>query len=165
MDSVFSLYQSVYLKQYQILYKLTKEELQHKLMTKDKVVYTLVIEDPQTGEITEFISLFNQQLAVNQQSCFSEINVANLYMYAYRDRTRFQHLFKYMIYYASTLCPNNFKFDTFTMNETGKGFKIAVKLSITPGSEATNYYMYNYNIADSVLMPNKVNAPIASITL
>lgn len=86
IDAVHDLLER-YLKRFDMNQAFTKEEIEHWLVHKDgagkeQVVWSYVVEDPETHKITDFFSFYNLPSTVIQHPKHKEVRAAYLYYYA-----------------------------------------------------------------------------------
>jgi glycylpeptide N-tetradecanoyltransferase len=86
-DQVFDLLVK-FQKRYELVQNFTKEELKHwllgnqELKDEDKVVQTFVVEDEETGKITDFFSFYLLPFTILENSQHDELGIAYLFYYA-----------------------------------------------------------------------------------
>ena len=80
---VFALYKEK-MSKFELSFKFSQDELGHQLMPQQGVVYTIVIEDPETKKLTDFVSFYNLPSQILKQDTHSHthMNVAYLYYWA-----------------------------------------------------------------------------------
>lgn len=75
-----------YLRRFDLNQAFTKAEIEHWLLHKDaikeKVIWSYVVEDPQTHKITDFVSFYSLESTVIQSVKHKEVRAAYLYYYA-----------------------------------------------------------------------------------
>ena len=76
-----------YLKKFAMAPEFTKEELEHWLlhdeeMCSEQVIWTYVVEDPESHKITDFFSFYLLESAVIGNAKYSSVRAAYLYYYA-----------------------------------------------------------------------------------
>jgi glycylpeptide N-tetradecanoyltransferase len=86
IDAVFDLLER-YLLRYDMNQAFDREEIEHWLVYKeepgkDQVVWSYVVEDPQTHKITDFVSFYNLESTVIDNPKHDKVRAAYLYYYA-----------------------------------------------------------------------------------
>lgn len=75
-----------YLRRFDLNQAFTKVEVEHGLVHRDtvneQVIWSYIVEDPQTHKITDFFSFYNLESTVIQNAKHKEVRAAYLYYYA-----------------------------------------------------------------------------------
>ena len=86
IDAVLELLRR-YLNRFEMAQEFTREEVDHWLLnrvesTEDRVMYSYVVEDPNSKKITDFFSFYALNSSVITDSKYKNLKVAYLYYYA-----------------------------------------------------------------------------------
>ena len=70
-----------FLKQFKLHIQFTKEEIIHFLMPQDNVIESYVVQDPETDEITDFISFYSLPSSILKHPGYDTLWVAYQFYY------------------------------------------------------------------------------------
>ncbi len=68
-----------YLKKFEVFLHFTNEEIEHFLLPRENVIESYVIENPETGKITDFISFYNLPSSILKHETHKLLKVAYSY--------------------------------------------------------------------------------------
>jgi len=137
-----------YLERFKVAPKFTKNEFAHWFSRRDKVIYSYVVEDPQTGKITDFGSFYSLPSTVIGHPKHNVLNAAYLYFYV-STKTPLPALIQDLLISAKQ---NDF--DVFNCLDIMENLSFIEQLKFGPGDGNLYYYLYNYKIPD--LQPKQV---------
>ncbi|KAJ3209136.1 Glycylpeptide N-tetradecanoyltransferase 2 [Dinochytrium kinnereticum] len=136
-----------YLSRFEVAPHLSEDEVKHWLLPLETVVYSCVVEDPETKEITDFYSFYSLPSSVIGNPKHSHIRAAYLFYYAPKgmgaDKKRFQDIIKD----ALILAKNN-GFDVFNCLDLMDNKEFLTDLKFGRGDGNLHYYFYNYRCRD-----------------
>ncbi|KAJ3060360.1 Glycylpeptide N-tetradecanoyltransferase 2 [Podochytrium sp. JEL0797] len=119
------------------------EEVRHWFLPIQDVVYSYVVEDPETGAITDFYSFYNLPSSVLKNEKFTHVRAAYLFYYSPqgmgKNLARTTAIIKDALIQAVA---NNF--DVFNCLELMGNDRFFDELSFGKGDGVLNYYLYNY---------------------
>lgn len=148
-DQVSSLF-TKFQRKYELIQEFTPEELRHWLVGDEsiindeskKVVFSYVVEDPQSGKITDFISFYLLPFSVLENPAHTEINIAYLFYYATESeqlQTRLTELVNEALIKAK-----NLGVDVFNALSSQDNNLFLQPLKFGEGDGLLNYYLFNY---------------------
>lgn len=82
---------------------MTEEEVKHWLLPLQTVVYSYVVEDPQTKKITDFGSFYNLPSSVIGHKDYNELKAAYLFYY-FANKTPLSALIRDLLISAKQVC-------------------------------------------------------------
>ncbi|KAJ5778205.1 hypothetical protein N7520_001451 [Penicillium odoratum] len=155
IDAVYDLLER-YMQRFQLNQAFTREEIEHwfvykKTEGKDQVVWTYVVEDPQTHKITDFVSFYNLESTVINNPKHDTVRAAYLYYYA--TETAFtgdeKALKKRLLVLINDglICAKNAKFDVFNALTLHDNPLFLEQLKFGAGDGQLHFYLYNYRAA------------------
>ncbi|ORY52933.1 N-myristoyl transferase [Rhizoclosmatium globosum] len=125
----------------------SEEELKHWLLPIKDVVYSYVVEDPQTGKVTDFYSFYNLPSSVLKNEKYTHLRAAYLFYYTPKgmgkDLNRTTAIMKDALIQAVA---NNF--DVFNCLDLMGNDRFLETLLFGKGDGVLNYYLYNYRCRD-----------------
>lgn len=133
-----------HLQQYKLAPILSEEEIEHWLLPKPGVVNAFVVEDPESGVLTDFCSFYTLPSTVinhdqhdNLKAAYSYYNVAN--------KTPLVQLMNDALIVAAKL-----KFDVFNALDLMHNSTFLKELKFGIGDGHLQYYLYNWKISQTL---------------
>ncbi len=137
-----------YLSKFKVRAYYSIDEVAHWFLPRDKVVYSYVVESPESGEITDFVSFYSLPSSIlNHErhktlfAAYSFFNIANSVTY------------KELVKNALILAANE-KFDVFNALNIMENEKVFTDLLFGQGDGSLRYYFYNYACPE--IKPNEL---------
>ncbi|KAJ1559422.1 hypothetical protein HK405_010698 [Cladochytrium tenue] len=134
---------SAYLKQFAVAPIFSEEEIKHWLVPRAGVIFSFVVEDAETHEITDFYSFYSLPSTVINNPKHNCINAAYLFYYAPKgmgvDPKRTQAIMKDALIQA-----RNRDFDVFNCLDLMSNKSFLQELNFGRGDGNLHYYLYNY---------------------
>jgi glycylpeptide N-tetradecanoyltransferase len=127
-----------YLKKFTMAPEFTEKELKHWLMPLDNVVYSYVVEDPKTKQITDFGSFYNLPSSIIGHAKYKILNAAYLFYY-FANKTPLKQLITDLLIAAKMN-----SFDVFNCLDIMDNSTFVNDLKFGPGDGHLYYYLYNY---------------------
>ncbi|KAJ3377648.1 hypothetical protein HDU92_008089 [Lobulomyces angularis] len=123
----------------------TLEDFRHWFLPINNVIYSYVVENPDTGVIEEFISFYNLPTSVLQNPKHNEMKSAYLFYYVPKENSSGVSSLKELVSNA-LISAKMEHFDVFTCLNImkNKEFLEDSSLKFSPGSGNLHYYLYNY---------------------
>ena len=155
---VYALYKNK-MKDMQIYFKYSQDELGHQLLSREGVIYTLVVEQ-EDKKVTDFISFYNLPSQVLKQeghqhtsmnvSLFDFANsfqIAYLYYWActVNEPTNFM---MYALNYAKNMVGEGNNFDVFNCLNIMDNEQFLEACKFGTGDGILNFYLFNFGIKD-----------------
>jgi glycylpeptide N-tetradecanoyltransferase len=137
-----------YLQSFDLSFHFNKEEIAHFMLPRDKVIYSYVVVDPETHEITDFISYYNLPSSILQHDTHKTLYAAFSY-YMVPKKHSIEEIMKNALILA-----RNDKFDVFNALDIMDNMKVFEELKFGMGNGNLYYYLYNWNL--SKIDPKKV---------
>ena len=132
-----------YLKNFDLSFHFNKEEVVHFMLPREDVVYSYVICDPDTNEITDFISYYNLPSTCLKSEKHKQIKAAFCYYIVPK-----KHSIKELMKEALILAKND-KFDVFNALDIMDNKEAFDDLHFGMGNGNLYYYLYNWSITDT----------------
>ncbi|PYI34786.1 glycylpeptide N-tetradecanoyltransferase [Aspergillus indologenus CBS 114.80] len=163
IDAVHELLER-YLKRFDLNQAFSREEIEHWLVHKggeadrEQVVWSYVVEDPETHKITDFVSFYNLESTIIQHPKHDCLRVAYLYYYA--TETAFTGDMKalkerlLMLMNDALILAKKARFDVFNALTLHDNPLFLEQLKFGAGDGQLHYYLYNYRTAP---IPGGVN--------
>ncbi|CAI7627032.1 unnamed protein product [Penicillium pancosmium] len=167
IDAVFDLLER-YLLRYDMNQAFNREEIEHWLVYKeepgkDQVVWSYVVEDPQTHKITDFVSFYNLESTVIDNPKHEKVRAAYLYYYATETAfTGDQKALKdrlLVLMNDALICAKQAKFDVFNALTLQDNPLFLEQLKFGAGDGQLHFYLYNYRCAPVPGGINEKNLP------
>ncbi|XP_049848783.1 glycylpeptide N-tetradecanoyltransferase 1-like [Schistocerca gregaria] len=127
-----------YLKRFDVTILFSEEDIKHWLISKQNVVYSYVVEDQETKQITDFCSFYVVPSTVLRHSVYSNILVAYAYYYA-SSKTDLVDLMQ-----DALVCAKKNKIDVFNCLDIAENKQFINKLKFEFGDGNLHYYLYNW---------------------
>jgi glycylpeptide N-tetradecanoyltransferase len=131
-----------YLSKYKLAPEFTKNEFTHWFSRKDKVIYSYVVEDPQTKAITDFGSFYLLPSTIINHPEHKLLNAAYLYFYVV-TKTPLQSLIQDLL-----ICAKQNNFDVFNCLDIMENLTFIEHLKFGQGDGNLYYYLYNFKMPD-----------------
>lgn len=135
---------SEYLKKFDMSIEFTLADFTHWLRTRENVIYSFVVEDPATKEITDFGSFYLIPSTIMQSDKYKVLNAAYLYYYA-STKTPLKDLVNDLLVSA-----HNLGFDVFNCLDIMENTTFLEDLKFGRGDGNLHYYMYNYRTGNGL---------------
>eukprot|EP00172_Hildenbrandia_rubra_P003300 Plantae.Rhodophyta-Hildenbrandia_rubra.ctg5102.p1 GENE.Plantae.Rhodophyta-Hildenbrandia_rubra.ctg5102~~Plantae.Rhodophyta-Hildenbrandia_rubra.ctg5102.p1 ORF type:complete len:454 (-),score=52.26 Plantae.Rhodophyta-Hildenbrandia_rubra.ctg5102:764-2125(-) len=129
---------TTYLKKFKLRIEFTQEEFSHWLHPRDKVIYTYVVEDPNSGEITDMFSFYSLPSNIIRHPKHNSLSAAYMF-YHVPVKTPSADLMRD----ALILARNN-NFDVFNALDLAENHTFFHDLRFLVGDGSLNYYLYNW---------------------
>lgn len=115
-----------------------KDEVAHWLLPREEVVYSYVVEDPATHEITDLVSFYCLPSSVIKHATHDVVKAAYLYCIIAK-KTPITDLMKDALVFA-----RRNDFDVFNALELGRNTEFLKELKFHIGDGELHYYLYNW---------------------
>ncbi|KAJ3165163.1 Glycylpeptide N-tetradecanoyltransferase 2 [Irineochytrium annulatum] len=132
-----------YLSRFDVSVIMSEEEVKHWLMPLPGVVFSCVVEDPGSGEITDFYSFYSLPSSAIGNKLHTHINAAYLFYYAPKDMGENKSRVHALLKDALILARNN-GFDVFNCLNLMANDVFLEELKFGKGDGNLYYYLYNY---------------------
>ena len=119
-----------------------REEFVHWFLTRNGVVNSYVVEDPETGKITDFASFYHLNSTLTRHPVHSHIYAAYLF-YNVATKTDYNQLINDLLISADKLGVDVCNCLSIMRNE-----EMLMEQKFAKGDGILKYYMYNYKIPD-----------------
>ena len=129
-----------YLKKFDVSLNYSKDEVAHFLLPRKNVIYSYVVVDSETKEITDFISYYSLPSTIINGVKYKTLFAAFCY-YIVPGKYTINELFKNALILAK-----NDKFDVFNALNIMENKQVFDGLHFGVGSGHLYYYLYNWNI-------------------
>ena len=132
-----------HLKQFKLALKYKQEDVAHLLLPKKDVVFTYVVEDGKSKEVTDFISFYRLPSQIlNAQSAGGHTHINSAYLlFNVTTKNSSVNLMKYALYYAKES-----NFDVFNSLDIMNNEEFLHELKFAPGDGYLHYYLYNWSL-------------------
>jgi glycylpeptide N-tetradecanoyltransferase len=131
-----------YLSKFDVAMSFTKEEAVHYLSPRKNVIYSYVVEDPVTKEITDFISFYSLPSSVIGNDKHDKLNAAYSWYY-FSEKTEVEDLFKDAIIMAKKE-----GFDVYNALNIMDNQDAFESLRFLRGAGSLHYYLFNYRLSN-----------------
>jgi len=129
-----------YLKKYSLHIQYTIEEIAHFLLPRENVIESFVVEDPESGKITDFISFYSLPSTVLRHEVHKILNVAYSY-YSVPNKHNLTDLMK-----DALILAKNKGYDVFNALDVQQNLEFMKDLKFGVGDGNLHYYLYNWRI-------------------
>ena len=136
----------------------SKAEILHWFMTREGVVHTYVVENPEKkGSLTDFMSftIFHQHVLNGKELGHNYVmdDEATFFYYAFTKNTYMD-----MIKAALWLAKDELKVDSLAINivQEHDAETLEKELKFLPDNQAFNYYLTNYSLGEREIRPSDV---------
>lgn len=129
-----------YLQNTKLAFDFSKEEIKHFFIPRDNVIYSYVVEDPETKEITDFFSYYSLPSSILKSEEHDTLHAAFGY-YNVAKTHDIKELMKNVLISAQK---NGF--DVFNCLDIMRNSEVMEDLHFGKGSGNLHYYLYNYSI-------------------
>lgn len=129
-----------YLKQFKLHLHFTEGEIEHFLLPREWVVESYVIEDPDTDEVTDFMSWYSLPSSVLKHETHKTLNIAYSYYY-FTDKYSVGDLMKNCLILAK-----NKGYDVFNALDIMHNSTFVEELKFGIGDGNLHYYLYNWRV-------------------
>ncbi|KAJ5812093.1 hypothetical protein N7474_008394 [Penicillium riverlandense] len=155
IDAVFDLLER-YMRRFQLNQAFTREEIDHWLVHKDlpaqdQVVWSYVVEDPETHKITDFVSFYNLESTVIDNPKHQVVRAAYLYYYAtetaFTEDTKALKKQLLVLINDALILAKKAKFDVFNALTLHDNPLFLEQLKFGAGDGQLHFYLYNYRAA------------------
>jgi len=131
-----------YLEKFKVGISMSQEEAVHYLAPRDQVIYSYVVEDPKTKELTDFISFYALNSSVLNNEKHDTLNAAYAYYY-FNTKTELTQLFNDAIIMAKKE-----GFDVFNTLNIMDNEEVFEELRFKKNAGDLNYYLFNYKLSN-----------------
>ncbi|KAJ5731251.1 uncharacterized protein N7483_005759 [Penicillium malachiteum] len=167
IDVVYDLLER-YMHRFQMNQAFTREEIEHWLVYKEaegkeQVIWSYVVEDPETHKITDFVSFYNLESTVIDNPKHDTVRAAYLYYYAtetaFTDNKKALKDRLQVLINDALICAKKAKFDVFNALTLSDNPLFLEQLKFGAGDGQLHFYLYNYRAAPVPGGVNKKNQP------
>jgi glycylpeptide N-tetradecanoyltransferase len=137
-----------YLQNFDVSFHFNKDEIAHFMLPRENVVYSYVVVDPETQEITDFISYYSLPSSILKDSKHKTLYAAFCYYMVPK-----KHSISELMKNALVLAKND-KFDVFNALDIMDNRETFEELKFGMGNGNLYYYLYNWNL--NKLDPSKI---------
>jgi len=116
----------------------TTDEFAHWILTREGVVYSYVVEDPETNSITDFLSFYSLPSTIIKHETYSTLNAAYCF-YCTNTKASITNLMNDALILAKSL-----DFDVFNALDIMHNSEFLKELKFGIGDGHLQYYMYNW---------------------
>ncbi|EEH18047.1 glycylpeptide N-tetradecanoyltransferase [Paracoccidioides brasiliensis Pb03] len=157
-----------YLRRFALSQILSREEVDHLLLHKEKpdteqVVWSYVVEDPETNKITDFVSFYSLESTVLQNPKHGNIRAAYLYYYAtesaFAEKEKGLKERLQLIVNDVLILAKKENFDVFNALTLHDNPLFLETLKFGAGDGQLHYYLFNYRTAPIPGGVNEKNLP------
>lgn len=129
-----------YLQNFDLTFHFNKEEIQHFFLPRDKVMYSYVVTDPETDEITDFISYYSLPSTIIGNDKYKTLYAAFCYYMVPK-----KHTIDELMRNALILARND-NFDVFNALDIMDNKQTFEELHFGVGNGNLYYYLYNWGM-------------------
>ncbi|KAL0491274.1 glycylpeptide N-tetradecanoyltransferase [Acrasis kona] len=137
-----------YLRRFKVHPEFTQDDFKHWFLTRDDVIHSFVVQDPETKRITDFVSFYSLPSSVIGHQKHKLLKAAYLYFY-FANSTPLVQLIDDLLISAKAL-----DFDVLNCLDIMDNAQFIEKCKFGPGDGNLYYYLYNYKIPD--LKPEQI---------
>lgn len=127
-----------YLSRFSMYASMDEEELSHWLLPRKGVIYSYVVEDPETGDITDLVSFYSLPSSIIKHPTYKTLNAAYSFC-TVAVKTSIVDLMRD----ALVLARQN-DFDVFNALDLGRNAEYFKDLKFHIGDGELHYYLYNW---------------------
>jgi len=127
-----------HLEQFKFAFVYTEEEFVHWFLTREGVVYSFVVEDPQTKKITDFTSFYSLPSTIINNPKHKTLNAAYSY-YTATSKTNLKVLISDLL-----VCARRLGYDVFNCLDVMHNSEFLKDLKFGIGDGNLQYYIYNW---------------------
>ncbi|KAJ3245191.1 hypothetical protein HDU78_009797 [Chytriomyces hyalinus] len=121
----------------------SSDEVKHWFMPVPEVVYSYVVEDPETGRLTDFYSFYNLPSSILRNEKHNHLKAAYLFYYAPKGMAKDLNRTTAIIRDAMIQAVKN-NFDVFNCLDLMGNDRFLEALHFGKGDGQLNYYLFNY---------------------
>lgn len=129
-----------YLQNFELSFHFNKDEINHFFLPRDKVMYSYVVVDPETDEITDFLSYYSLPSTIIDNKKYKTLHAAFCYYIVPK-----KHTITELMRNALILAKND-KFDVFNALDIMNNKETFEELHFGMGNGNLYYYLYNWNL-------------------
>jgi len=137
VNSVVELMRKKY-SDYKLAVEFTKEEVTHWILPHENVVYSYVVEEPETKQVTDFCSFYLLPSSIIQNTEYDTLSAAYLFYYVV-DAARIESVMRDVLIEA-----RNVGCDVFNALDVMENTSFLKNLKFHIGDGELNYYLYNW---------------------
>mmetsp|Transcript_529 Transcript_529/g.982 ORF Transcript_529/g.982 Transcript_529/m.982 type:complete len:418 (-) Transcript_529:1143-2396(-) len=137
VDGVLELMRKKY-SDYKLAVEFSKEEVVHWILPHENVVYSYVVEDPETKQVIDFCSFYLLPSSIIQNTEYDTLSAAYLFYYVV-DVTRMENVMRDLLIEA-----RNVGCDVFNALDVMENKSFLKDLKFHIGDGELNYYLYNW---------------------
>lgn len=137
-----------YLEKFELALVMDEAEVKHWLLgglgiekVEEKPIFSYVVEDPKTQEVTDFFSFFRLNSTILDNPKYDEVVIA--YDYYYASATPSPERFK-QLHYNALILAKNLGFDVYNAVSILDNPTFLEELKFGVGTGSLNYYLFNY---------------------
>ena len=131
---------SEYLQSFDISFQFNKDEVAHFFLPRENVVYSYVVVDPHSEEITDFISYYSLPSTIIGDKKYKTLYAAFCYYMVPKKHTILD------IMKSALVLARNDKFDVFNALDIMDNKPVFDELHFGVGNGNLYYYLYNWNL-------------------
>ena len=129
-----------FLQQFKLHIQFNEAEVAHFLLPREWVIESFVVEDPQTDEITDFVSFYSLPSSILKHETHKTLNVAYSYYY-FTGRNSLTDLTK-----DALIMAKNKGYDVFNALDIMHNSEYLTDLKFGVGDGNLHYYFYNWRV-------------------
>ena len=137
-----------YLARYSLAPKMSEEEVSHWLSYQEDVVYSYVVEDPKTKQVSDFFSFYTLPSTIIGHPDYSTLKAAYMFYVVPNTFSAKELVYESLILAAST------GHDVFNALDILENESLLQDLKFGPGDGKLRYYLFNWRT--KAVDPNKV---------
>lgn len=129
-----------YLSKFDLSFQFNKDEVAHFFLPRDNVIYSYVVVDKDTNEITDFISYYSLPSTIIGDEKYKTLFAAFCYYMVPKKHTMME------IMKAALILARNDKFDVFNALDIMDNKPVFEELHFGVGNGNLYYYLYNWSL-------------------
>ena len=143
---------NAFLNQFKLHIQFTQEEVAHFMIPRENVIEAYVVEDPETKQITDFISFYSLPSSILRHPDYNTLYVAYQFYY-FTDKYTITQLQR-----NANILAKQKNYDVFNALDIHNNSEFFEELKFGVGDGNLHYYLYNWRV-------NKLNPGQCGITL
>ncbi|KAI9209853.1 Myristoyl-CoA:protein N-myristoyltransferase, N-terminal domain-containing protein [Polychytrium aggregatum] len=136
-----------YLSQYDLSISMNEHEVAHWFLPVPEVVYSYVVENPETGKVEQFVSFYALNSSIIGHPVHKSINAAYLFYYAPKDQGN-DTAAKQALIKDALIMARDHGYDVFNCLDLMGNMSFLEELKFGKGDGNLHYYLYNYRCRD-----------------
>lgn len=129
-----------YISGFDLSFHFNKEEVQHFFLPRKNVIFSYVVTDPESGEITDFISYYSLPSTIIDNEKYKTLYAAFCYYLVPKKHTMME------IMKTALILAKRDKFDVFNALDIMDNKQAFEELHFGVGNGNLYYYLYNWNL-------------------